>query len=194
MNIQSRATTAEAEDYLEALADELEIPEHRYEQAETSYKSLGRWLNRENSSIRAFGPEVYSQGSFALGTVIAPISDAEEYDIDAVCEFKKLSKRDITQKEMKRRLGVEVELYPRAGLCSRRPVCRGRPRRLSRAPVRASSCRPESESEPGQHSRRRQAGLLLGRGDPQPDPGRQAVVGGQARIRAGLSGGVGRPG
>lgn len=114
MNIQSRTTTAEAEDYLEALADELEIPEHRYETAETSYTSLGGWLNRENSSIRAFGPEVYSQGSFALGTVIAPISDAEQYDIDAICEFKKLAKTAITQKELKRRLGVEVELYRKA--------------------------------------------------------------------------------
>jgi hypothetical protein len=114
MNIQSRITTAEAEDYLEALADELEIPESRYEQAERSYKSLGDWLNRDNSSIRAFGPGVYSQGSFALGTVIAPISDAERYDIDAICEFKKLSKRDITQKELKGRLGLEVELYRQA--------------------------------------------------------------------------------
>jgi hypothetical protein len=114
MNIQSRVTTAEAEDYLDALADELEIPEHRYESAERSYTSLGGWLNRENSSIRAFGPDVYSQGSFALGTVIAPISDAEQYDIDAVCDFKKLTKRDITQKELKRLLGVEVELYRRA--------------------------------------------------------------------------------
>jgi Cyclic GMP-AMP synthase DncV-like, nucleotidyltransferase domain len=114
MNIQSRTTTAEVEDYLEALADELEIPEHRYEQAEARYQSVGRWLNRENSTIRQYGPDVYSQGSFQLGTVIAPISDQEQYDIDAVCEFKKLSKRDVTQKELKRRLGVEVELYRRA--------------------------------------------------------------------------------
>jgi hypothetical protein len=114
MNIQSRTTTAEAADYLEALADELEIPEHRYETAETSYTNLGNWLNRENSTIRMFGPEVYSQGSFALGTVIAPISAGEHYDIDAICEFKKLSKRDIAPKELKRLLGVEVESYRKA--------------------------------------------------------------------------------
>jgi hypothetical protein len=114
MNIQSRITTAEAEDYLDALADELEIPEYRYEQAEKSYRNLGNWLNRENSSIRVLGPEVHSQGSFALGTVITPISGAEQYDIDAVCEFKKLSKQAITQKELKRQLGVEVELYRKA--------------------------------------------------------------------------------
>ena len=111
MNIHNRATTAEAEDFLEALADELEIPERRYEQANDRYNSLGAWLNRDNSTIRTFGPEVYSQGSFALGTVLAPISDAEDYDIDAVCEFKKLSKSQTTQQELKRRLGVEVEAY-----------------------------------------------------------------------------------
>jgi hypothetical protein len=108
MNMQLRTVTAEAENFLEDLADELEIPVHRYEQAETSYQSLGRWLNRESSTIRAYAPSVYSQGSFALGTVIAPITDDEQYDVDAVCEFKKLTKREVTQKELKRALGVEV--------------------------------------------------------------------------------------
>src|ERR1022692_3006654 len=111
MNMQLRNVTPEAEGFLDDLADELEIPEYRYEQAQTSYKSLGDWLNRENSTIRQFEPQVYSQGSFALGTVIAPISDEEHYDVDAVSEFKKLSKREISQKELKRRLGVEVEMY-----------------------------------------------------------------------------------
>jgi hypothetical protein len=114
MNMQLRNITPEAESFLADLADELEIPEHRYEQADTSYQSLGKWLNRENSTIRQFEPQVYSQGSFALGTVIAPISDEEHYDVDAVSEFKKLSKREISQKELKRRLGVEVELYRRS--------------------------------------------------------------------------------
>src|SRR3981189_1928950 len=69
MNLQLRpTTTAEAEETLEDLAEELEIPPYRYEQAEASYKSLGRWLNRENSSIRQYGRQVHVQGSFGLGT------------------------------------------------------------------------------------------------------------------------------
>ena len=30
---------------------------------------------------------IYAQGSFALGTVIKPITDTEDYDLDLVCEF-----------------------------------------------------------------------------------------------------------
>ncbi len=35
------------EAFLEALRKEIEVPEHRYEQAEQSYMSLGKWLHRE---------------------------------------------------------------------------------------------------------------------------------------------------
>src|SRR4051812_8131462 len=112
MNLQVRpTTTAEAEETLEDLAEELEIPPYRYEQAETSYKSLGDWLNREGSSIRQYEPQVHVQGSFGLGTVIPPINDNEHYDIDAVCEFRKLTKGQVSQQELKRLLGHEIKLY-----------------------------------------------------------------------------------
>ncbi|MCC8948368.1 nucleotidyltransferase [Bradyrhizobium sp. Arg62] len=115
MNVHLRPTiTSEAEEMLEALAEELEIPPYRYEQAETSYKSLGNWLNREASSIRQYDPQVHVQGSFGLGTVTAPISEDEHYDIDAVSEFRKLTKRELSQQELKRLLGVEMRLYARA--------------------------------------------------------------------------------
>jgi len=112
MNLQLRpTTTVEAEETLEDLAEELEIPPYRYEQAEASYKSLGRWLSRENSSIRQYGPQVHVQGSFGLGTVIPPIADDEHYDVDAVCEFCKLTKGQLSQQELKRLLGHEIKLY-----------------------------------------------------------------------------------
>ena len=93
MNIHTRPTvTPQAEETLEDLADSLAIPESTYEKAAGSYKSLGEFLNRPTSTIRQFDPQVHVQGSFGLGTVIPPISDAEDYDVDAVCEFRKLSK------------------------------------------------------------------------------------------------------
>ena len=53
MNVHMRTTvTPEAEEMLEDLAESLEISEHRYEQAEQRYKSLGEWLNRPESTIR----------------------------------------------------------------------------------------------------------------------------------------------
>lgn len=112
MNYQARPSLSDvAEKALEDLVAELEIPPTRYEQAERSYQSLGRWLNREDSSIRHLEPQVHVQGSFGLGTVIPPISDEEHYDVDAVCEFRKLTKGQVTQEQLKQLLGKEIKLY-----------------------------------------------------------------------------------
>lgn len=103
-----------AEDYIEALAKELDINDNRYEQAQNRYHSLGKWLDRDASLVRNFSPSVYAQGSFALGTVIKPYTDNEEYDIDVACELKRLSKSEVTQEELKNLLGEEIESYRRA--------------------------------------------------------------------------------
>jgi hypothetical protein len=106
--------TKSAQEYLKALAEELEISETRYDQAYDRYHSLGRWLNRDASTIKLFDPTVYVQGSFALGTVIKPYTDTEEYDVDLVCELKKLSKTKLSQQQLKQWLGVEIEAYRRS--------------------------------------------------------------------------------
>lgn len=114
MNIHTRhVVTPQAEETLEDLADSLAIPESTYEKAERSYKSLGEFLNRSTSSIRQFDPQVHIQGSFGLGTVIPPTSDAEDYDVDAVCEFRKLTKTQTTQQNLKTLLGNEMVAYAR---------------------------------------------------------------------------------
>jgi hypothetical protein len=107
----TRSASASSRRFIEALVDELDISETRYEQASNSYLSLGRWLNRENSTIKRFEPVVYIQGSFGLGTVIKPLNLEEEYDVDAVCELRLLGKGDLTQQRLKQMLGVEIEAY-----------------------------------------------------------------------------------
>jgi hypothetical protein len=106
--------TKAAQSYLEALADELDISDTRYEQAEESYESLGRWLNRPQSPIHQYSPAVYVQGSFGLGTVVKPLNENEEYDVDAVCELKALDKSRLTQRTLKELVGVEIEAYRRS--------------------------------------------------------------------------------
>lgn len=114
MNIHARpVVTPQAEETLEDLADSLAIPESTYEKAAGSYKSLGDFLNRPASSIRQFDPQVHVQGSFGLGTVIPPTSDDEDYDVDAVCEFRKLTKSQTTQQNLKKLLGNEMVAYAR---------------------------------------------------------------------------------
>ena len=104
-------TDDQVEIFLQELVEELSIPVSRYEQAETSYKSLGEWLHRPDSTVRRYDPQVYVQGSFRLGTVIRPINDADEYDVDSVCELKKLEKRDLTQIDLKQFIGREIKAY-----------------------------------------------------------------------------------
>ena len=53
------------------------------------------------------------QGSFGLGTVTPPLNESDEYDIDAVCEFRRLTKLEKTQAELKRLLEVEMRSYAR---------------------------------------------------------------------------------
>jgi hypothetical protein len=52
-----------------------------------------------------YEPELYSQGSFRLGTVVKPISNAVEFDIDLVCEFKALEPQSIGQQALKSLVG-----------------------------------------------------------------------------------------
>ncbi|MFW2491709.1 nucleotidyltransferase [Clostridium chromiireducens] len=95
---------------LEKIVKNLNIPETRYEQAEKSYKSISEWLNRENSSVINTQAQIYPQGSFRLGTVIKPITENDEYDIDLVCNLE-LSKKTISQRELKIDIGEEIKAY-----------------------------------------------------------------------------------
>ena len=106
----ARTVTKTAEDILEDLAAELEIPDSRYEAAERSYKSLGKWLERPESSLLQFRPNIYPQGSFRLGTATKPANDDEHYDLDVVCELS-VKKSSVTQAALRRLLGNEVEAY-----------------------------------------------------------------------------------
>lgn len=118
-------TTKAAEDYLDALADEIAISETRYEQACRSYSSLGAWLHRPESTVVQFDPQVYVQGSFRLGTAIRPLNDEEEYDVDSVCLLRTLGSGDLTQKQLKMLVGDEIKAYRKAQSMAK-PVREGR--------------------------------------------------------------------
>lgn len=117
--------TSIAKGYLESLVEELEISDARYEQVEGRYTSLGDWLNRDASTIREYGPSVYVQGSFGLGTVIKPLHADADYDIDVVCELKHLKKAQLSQATLKEMVGDEVESYRDAHAMSK-PLREGR--------------------------------------------------------------------
>lgn len=93
---------------LENLADNIDISETRYKEAEGHYMAIGQWLGKEDSPLAPYNPEIYPQGSFRLGTVVKPISDQDEYDIDLVCQLE-LSKQEVVQRELKQMVGDRLK-------------------------------------------------------------------------------------
>ena len=68
------------------MADELNITTTMLEKAEKSYNTLGEYLKGYNSEWEI---HMYPQGSFELGTVIKPLNEDEQYDVDLVVLVKK---------------------------------------------------------------------------------------------------------
>jgi len=104
----------QSNEVLKSILEKIELPNSAYEKAENRYKDIGEWLHRPESSCAEYDPNVFSQGSFRLGTAIRPDSD-EEYDLDMGCNLQQgLSKSQITQEQLKTHIGDELELYRKA--------------------------------------------------------------------------------
>ena len=102
---------AEMNEILEKIAVELDISDSVYKQVVDRYESVGKWLARDGSIVSKYKPIIYPQGSVQLGTIVKPITDEDEYDIDLVCELTMLIKSQITQHELKDLIGTEINGY-----------------------------------------------------------------------------------
>ena len=122
MNIQNHAKITTKEGVLRALVDEISIPEHLDGRARQRYRSIGDWLNRDNSTIKHFEPAISSQGSFMLGTVIRPIGDKDAYDVDVVCNLRRSDKKQMSQAELKAAVGFEITAYAKAKNMNQMPT------------------------------------------------------------------------
>ena len=77
-------TKDQLNDLYERIVKTIDISNEMFDTAEKEYKDLGDWIDNETPCYKI---HIYSQGSFALGTVVKPIEDSENYDLDLVCEF-----------------------------------------------------------------------------------------------------------
>jgi len=93
---------------LQGVAEALDVPDAMYQKAEDKYNEVGRWLAQPYSALVLYDPDIYAQGSFALGTAIRPVTEMDEYDIDAVCQLD-LSKEDVSQQELKAMVGDRLK-------------------------------------------------------------------------------------
>ena len=102
--------TDSLEKALLAVAEYLDLPSGMIKVVEKRYKSISEWIEREKSEVSNFSPKIYTQGSFAIGTVVRPLSEADEFDIDMVCELQR-KRENVTQKMVYDDVGAEVEGY-----------------------------------------------------------------------------------
>lgn len=99
--------------FFKHFTENLDISDTNSEKAKQRYNSISEWLERDQSIVAKYKPFIYPQGSFQLGTVIKPISDEDNYDVDIVCELQ-LSKSEITQEQLKEQIGNEIIAYANA--------------------------------------------------------------------------------
>ena len=99
-------TAAEA---LNEIAHALDVPPSKYQEAHEHYHAVGQWLDAEDSDLRPYRPEIFAQGSFALGTAIKPVGDSE-YDVDAVCLLQ-IVQEDVSQRELKEMVGRRLKSH-----------------------------------------------------------------------------------
>lgn len=67
------------------IVDEISISDTMLNKAISSYGAVGKWLGDCDPNLDV---KIMPQGSINLGTVIKPISDEDDYDIDLVCLLK----------------------------------------------------------------------------------------------------------
>ncbi|OGP54659.1 MAG: hypothetical protein A2162_04050 [Deltaproteobacteria bacterium RBG_13_52_11b] len=97
---------------IEEIAGAIDIPDSAYEKAQARYKDLGGWFGRKEARCYAFGPHICSQGSFRLGTVIRPVDEDGEYDLDMGCRLNiGIAKSTHTQQRLKELVGADLEDY-----------------------------------------------------------------------------------
>ncbi|MCQ2369488.1 MAG: nucleotidyltransferase [Paludibacteraceae bacterium] len=92
------------------LGKSLDITETQYNALAKSYQAVGSWLSENDSSLKTYTPEILPQGSFMLGTMIRPINDSDDLDIDLVCQLT--GKYALwTQKDVKMAVGDRIQQH-----------------------------------------------------------------------------------
>lgn len=93
---------------LEELGNVLDITEEQHKKAVQSYEFVGGHLAAPSSPLAMYRPEILPQGSFLLGTMIKPIHEDDELDIDLVCRLEGKNP-SWTQRDLKKIIGDRLQ-------------------------------------------------------------------------------------
>jgi hypothetical protein len=94
-------------DILEELGSSLDITKAEHEVIAGSYNAVAKWLAKPDSILRLYDPQILPQGSFMLGTMVHPVSDEDDLDIDLVCQLKR-KPASWTQYSLKQTVGNQI--------------------------------------------------------------------------------------
>lgn len=104
----SKEQGKKSDDIFNEIIKNLDISEMQYNEATRRYQAVGNWLSDEKSKLALYEPEILPQGSFLLGTIIKPINDTDEIDVDLVCRLEG-KHPDWTQYDLKRIVGDRLK-------------------------------------------------------------------------------------
>lgn len=100
--------TDQLNDLLTDVGVSLDITEAQYKTVVDRYTAVGNHLAKEDSELAPFKPEIKPQGSFLLGTMVRPIVEDDDLDVDLVCRLTgKLS--SWTQYDVKNTVGDHIK-------------------------------------------------------------------------------------
>ena len=94
--------------FLGIVPRELDISREQALVAQTRYLDLGNWLLEHDPG--RVDVDIYPQGSFRLGTVVKPVTDGGDFDIDLVF-LRHLKHGSVTQAELKAQAGELLAAY-----------------------------------------------------------------------------------
>jgi hypothetical protein len=92
------------------VAKGLDVSDEAYSEANARYQHLAKWIERENETADSIDSRLYSQGSVRLGTLIRPVTDADQIDLDAVYR-RDLQKTSTSQLDLKTHIGEQLARY-----------------------------------------------------------------------------------
>lgn len=93
---------------LEELGQTLDISKGQYETVVRSYLAVGNQLSKEGSALAPYKPDILPQGSFLLGTMIQPVNENDDLDIDLVCKLTG-KQPSWTQYNLKQKVGDQLK-------------------------------------------------------------------------------------
>lgn len=94
---------------LQAITESLDITPTQMKLAKERYEAVGTFLGEEGSPLEKYNPRISPQGSFLLGTVVKPIAEDDQFDIDLTCLLE-LTNDDVTQQELKTMIGDRLKV------------------------------------------------------------------------------------